>query len=85
LDVVDADGVDADVDVARLRDDRVEVGVYLVRSQCVDLAGEGGAARVRDVVDDDDEGASVRPARKTVAPSRANVRASAPPTAAAAP
>ena len=85
LRVRDADRVERDVDAARPVDHGPEVLVHRLLVERVDLRRLGGSAGGDDVLGDDFDGCRWRPVRKSLAPSRAKARATAPPIAPPAP
>jgi hypothetical protein len=81
LDVRDADGVERDVDAARVRGHRVGVLVDGSLVERVDLRRLRLPPRATISSATRSSVSRVRPARKTLAPSRANARATAAPIA----
>jgi hypothetical protein len=82
---LDADGVGGDIDAPRLRRYRIRVLVDRLLVKRIDLRGLGLGSLGRDLSSDAVELVTVRPARKSLAPSRAKAGATAPPIAPAPP
>ena len=81
----EADGVEGDVDAARLVGHRLQVPVHCLLVESVDPRSPGGSAGGNDILGDTFDGCQVAPGEKQIGPSDAKARATALPIAPPAP